>query len=237
VSGLSHFLTQPGFWWGVPAGAIVTGVVAPLITARSLKTSDERKARQENRIVETKRAIDQATDSRKLVDGAVEKFVTAASDMLERFRDTKRLYNVIRDEMNRMSGTPDRHAAEKAAFADARAEDLSKLDAPYNVLKLYVSPDLLTGATKVREGFVNLNKIIDDPMARPVAWKACADALDGLINSYRAEAERGQYGPLNTQIDEFSYLAELRSEIQHYTIEFHRDLQKNGYNITPWDTQ
>jgi hypothetical protein len=30
MSAVTEFLTQPSFWWGGLAGALVTGVVAPL---------------------------------------------------------------------------------------------------------------------------------------------------------------------------------------------------------------
>ncbi|MEX3757646.1 hypothetical protein ABFW00_17680 [Mycobacteroides abscessus] len=54
MSPVSDFLTQPGFWWGVPLGVVVTGVVAPIITARSVRASDKRKADQEREMLALK---------------------------------------------------------------------------------------------------------------------------------------------------------------------------------------
>ncbi|WP_157933487.1 hypothetical protein [Mycobacteroides abscessus] len=54
MSAVSDFLTQPGFWWGVPLGVVVTGVVAPIITARSVRASDKWKADQEREMLALK---------------------------------------------------------------------------------------------------------------------------------------------------------------------------------------
>jgi formiminotetrahydrofolate cyclodeaminase len=54
VSAVSDFLAEPTFWWGGLAGAIVTSVVAPLITARSVRASDKRKFEQENSVLDRK---------------------------------------------------------------------------------------------------------------------------------------------------------------------------------------
>jgi hypothetical protein len=70
MSAVSDFLTQPGFWWGVPLGAVVTGVVAPIITARSVRASDARKAEQEREMLALKAEQDEKSQARKEASSA-----------------------------------------------------------------------------------------------------------------------------------------------------------------------
>jgi hypothetical protein len=78
MSAVSDFLTQPGFWWGVPPGAVVTGVVAPIITARSVRASDKRKADQERAMDDRKAEREDLRSNRQILREAANASVRSA---------------------------------------------------------------------------------------------------------------------------------------------------------------
>src|ERR1700687_4227478 len=64
----THVLTTHEFWAGVPIGAVITGLIAPIITARSLRASDRRKAAQEDKAQENARRQAKIEEWREGID-------------------------------------------------------------------------------------------------------------------------------------------------------------------------
>ncbi|WP_368834112.1 hypothetical protein [Mycobacterium intracellulare] len=77
MSPVSDFLTEPSFWWGGLAGSCITAVVAPLITARSVRASDRRKAEQEERMDTKKAEREESQSNRQILRQAANAFGSA----------------------------------------------------------------------------------------------------------------------------------------------------------------
>lgn len=115
MSAVSDFLTQPGFWWGVPLGAVVTGVVAPIITTWSVRASDKRKADQEREMLALKAEQDEKAQMRKdaregklrdqpSLHTAAMEFVEVSSDILMTTIEVKGIWSFLRDAFYDQTG-------------------------------------------------------------------------------------------------------------------------------------
>jgi hypothetical protein len=92
VSAISDFLTESSFWWGGLAGALVTGVVAPLITARSVRASDRRKATQEERMDDRKAEREDLRSNRQILRESANEFSAVCSSVFEKAIDAKGIF-------------------------------------------------------------------------------------------------------------------------------------------------
>ena len=147
MSAVSDFLTQPGFWWGVPLGALVTGVVAPIITARSVRASDARKADQEREMLALKAEQDEKSQARKearedqesnrkTIRETATAFGEVCSAILEKAMDNKSVFNAVMDAALTMEGMPDKKALEKIEYSIDLMDETKKLTTAYNNLRV-----------------------------------------------------------------------------------------------------
>lgn len=245
MSGLSDFLTEGSFWWGAGAGAVIAGTVGPLITMRSLRKSDERKAAHEASIQTRKEEHEDDLDQKKadreqekrnqeIIFEASTTFAAACSDILVNSIDVKGVFNFLRDEYHNGQGTPDPKAAEKFAFAEAQVDQTKQLMTPFNKLKMIAPVDLLAQATRLNVAVLALGKTITEPFARVVALKAAGDELDGFINAFRKEYGREQYPPSDAQRDAMSFMSTLKKQVDDFQEEAEKDMRAAGFTSTPW---
>ncbi len=117
MSAVSDFLTQSSFWWGGLAGALVTGVVAPIITARSVRASDRRKATQEERMHTLKVEQEDMRSNRQILREAANEFSAVCSAVFEKAIDSKGVFNTVMDFVQNMNEIPDTKAMDKLEYA------------------------------------------------------------------------------------------------------------------------
>lgn len=235
MSAVSDFLTQPGFWWGVPAGAVLSGVITSVVTARSVRRSDERKALQEDKVLDRKEEREDQRRNEDLVFEAATEFATVCSDILMKSVDVEGVINFLRDALNSEAGIPDPKAMEKPAFAQMRVEEAKGITTPFSKLKMVASPALLAAASRLSTSILALNQTTTQLFARQVAMKTAGDELDNFINVFRAECGREQYPPSAAQRDAMSFMATLKQQVDRFVEDAKRDLRSAGFTTTPWD--
>ncbi|QNJ90970.1 hypothetical protein HZU40_22410 [Mycolicibacterium fluoranthenivorans] len=185
MSALSDFLTEPSFWWGGLAGSCVTAVVAPLITARSVRASDRRKATQENAIQDRKEKHEaKLRDEESLYNAAMD-FVGVCTEVLENSVDAKGAFNAIRDMVFNDAGADDPKADEKIDQALKVTEETKRLMVPYNKLRSIAPNNVIDAAVDVNAAMLAVLRATPEPFAQPITRKAAADALEKFINVNR----------------------------------------------------
>ena len=117
-------------------GAVVTAVVAPIITARSVRASDKRKADQEKAMQDRKdEREDKMREQENLYTVATE-YVEVCSSILTDAIDTKGIFNMFRDMFYNKTGQADPMAAQKFDRAENVVESSKRIATPFNKLRL-----------------------------------------------------------------------------------------------------
>lgn len=246
MSAVSDFLTQPGFWWGVPLGAVVTGVVAPIITARSVRASDKRKAGQEREMLALKAEQDEKAQMRKearedklrdqqnLHTAAME-FVEVSSDILMTAIDIKGMWNFLRDAFYNQTGQDDPMAEGKLDHSEKVMTAQMRIAVPVNKLKLLAPTDVLDAATRATTAIMTTVQQTTEPFAGRVAHKAASDELNKFISVFREAAGRDPYTDAATQAQVYAFMETLKKQVADYIEEAKADMNAAGFTTTPWD--
>ncbi len=246
MSAVSDFLTQPGFWWGVPLGAIVTGVVAPIITARSVHASDKRKAEQEREMLALKAEQDEKAQVRKEVredklrdqqnlHTAAMEFVEVSSDILMTTIDIKGLWNFMRDAFYNQTGQDDPVAEGKFDHSEKVMAAQMRIAVPVNKLKLVAPTEVLDAATRATAAIMTTVQQTTEPFAGRVAHKAASDELNKFISVFREAAGRDPYTDAATQAQVYAFMETLKKQVTDYIEEAKADMKAAGFTTTPWD--
>jgi hypothetical protein len=246
MSAVSDFLTQPGFWWGVPLGAVVTGVVAPIITARSVRASDARKAEQEREMLALKAEQDEKAQVRKearedklrdqqnLHTAAME-FVEVSSDILMTTIDIKGTWNFMRDAFYNQTGQDDPMAEAKFDHSEKVMTAQMRIAVPVNKLKLVAPTEVLDAATRATAAIMTTVQQTTEPFAGRVAHKAASDELNKFISVFREAAGRDAYTDAATQAQVYAFMETLKKQVADYIEEAKADMKAAGFKTTPWD--
>ncbi|MGV9635745.1 hypothetical protein ACWDO0_16300 [Nocardia rhamnosiphila] len=235
MSAVSDFLSQPGFWWGVPSGAVLSAIVAPVITARSVRASDKRKADQENEVLTRKEIREDQLREQQMVFDAATEFAAVCSDVMMNVVDTKKVFNGLRDRLLGAAGKPDPNIEAKLDEAVRQAEETKRITTPLNKLKMVGSDKLVSSATRVSAAVLTLLNTVTEPFARQVAMKAAGDELNTFISDFREECGRGRYEESDAQRDAMSFMDTLKQQTDAYMEEAKRDMKAAGFKTTPWD--
>src|ERR1700761_7122963 len=102
MSAVSDFLTEPSFWWGGLAGTLITGVIAPLITARSLRNSDTRKAAHDAKMQALKETREDKVRGQETLRETANEFSAVCSAVIEKAIDSKGVFNSVLDAVQNM---------------------------------------------------------------------------------------------------------------------------------------
>ena len=246
MSAVSDFLTQPGFWWGVPLGALVTGVVAPVITARSVRASDRRKAEQEERIhalkVEQEEKIQARKDEREdklreqesLYSAAME-FVEVSTDILVTAIDIKGIFNTMRDFVYNRVGMDDPMADAKFAHSEKVMDAQMRIAVPVNKLKLVAPTNVLDAAMRTSVAIMTTVRQTTEPFAGRVAHQAASKELDNFYNVFRQEVGREPYSDEQARDQALSFMGTLKKQVDDYIEEAKAEMKAAGFKTTPWD--
>lgn len=240
MSALSDFLTQPGFWWGVPLGAFVTGVVAPIITARSVRASDKRKADQEREMLALKAEQDEKAQtrkearedqesSRKIVRETATAFGEVCSAILEKAIDNKSVFNAVMDAALTMQGMPDTKALEKIEYSIDLMDEAKRLTTAFNNLRVVAPIPLLQKATALNVAIMALIGATTMPLKKPPLMNQAGRAFDEFTNAVRAELGLDAYTAEDVDRAKATYLDALQKQVDDYIKEAQADARRFGF--------
>jgi hypothetical protein len=242
------FLTQPGFWWGVPLGAIVTGVVAPIITARSVRASDARKAEQERQVLALKAEQEEKMQARKeeredklreqesLYTAAMD-FVEVSTDILVTSIDIKGIFHSMRDLFYNRSGQDDPKADAKFDHSEKVMDAQMRIAVPINKLKLVAPVDVLDSAMRTSVAVMTTVRQTTEPFAKQVAHQAASEELNNFYNVFRQAVGREPYTDERAREQALSFMETLKKQRDEFIEEAKADLRAAGFKTTPWDNK
>jgi hypothetical protein len=235
MSAVSDFLTEPSFWWGSLAGSCVTAVIAPLITARSVRASDRRKATQENAMQDRKEKHEaKLRDEESLYTVAMD-YAGVCTEVLENTIDIKGAFNAIRDFVYNQAGADDPKADDKFDHALKASEEMKRIMKPYNKMRLIAPANVIDAAVDVNAALLAVLRATTEPFAQPVTRKAAGDAIEKFINVFRAEIGKDMYTASKAQERATSFLANLKTQVHDYMEESKAEMKAAGFKTTPWD--
>lgn len=240
MSALSDFLTQPGFWWGVPLGAFVTGVIAPIITARSVRASDKRKADQEREMLALKAEQDEKAQARKevredqesnrkIIRETATAFGEVCSAILEKAMDNRSVFNAVMDAALTMDGMPDTKALEKIEYSIDLMDETKTLTTAYNNLRLIAPIPLLQRATALMAAIMALIRATTMPLKKPPLMNQAGRAFDEFANAVRAELGLDAYTAEDVDRAKATYLDALQKQVNDYIQETQAEARRFGF--------
>lgn len=229
MSAVSDFLTQSSFLWGGLAGALVTGVVAPIITARSLRASDRRKAAQEDRIDERKAEREDLRSNRQLIRETATDFSEVCSSIFEKAIDTKGIFNAVADAAATMSGKIDKKALDKVEYSISLVDETKRIATAYNNLRVVAPVPVLERATALNSAIIALINATTMPLAKPPLLAAAGRAMDDFTNAVRAELSLDPYTAADAQGASATYLETLTKQMNDYIKETQEEARRLGF--------
>jgi hypothetical protein len=244
----AHILTTREFWAGVPLGALVTGVIAPIITARSVRASDGRKAEQERQILALKAEQDEKAQARKderedklreqgsLYTAAME-FVEVSTDILVTAIDIKGIFNTMRDFVYNRAGMDDPMGEAKFDHSEKVMEAQMRIAVPVNKLKLVAPTNVLDSAMRTSLAIMTTVKQTTEPFAGRVAHQAASEELNNFYNVFRQEVGREPYSDERAREQALSFMETLKKQVDDYIEEAKAEMKAAGFKTTPWDNR
>ncbi|MBY6368139.1 hypothetical protein [Rhodococcoides corynebacterioides] len=224
------FLSQPGFWWGVVISGVLTGIVAPLIAKRSLRKSDERRAKVDTTIQtrkeEHERELDQQKADREqdernkaIVFEAATDYASTVADLLVSAIDEKNIFNLIRDMFLTEQGATDPNAMEKIAFAQTQVSELKRLGLSLTNIKMFASKELMDSAVRVYSAMHSVAQSTTNALAKKATMDAAAVELDQFVNIFRSERGLPVYGKTDAEQAQAGYLKTLQAQVDIFRAE------------------
>lgn len=235
MSAFSDFFTQPGFWWGVPAGTLLGAVVTGGFSMVSTKKSDLRKIDQENDLDARKAEREQEQRNQAIVFEAASSYATTASDMLLAVVDENKLFNFLRDRVLSDAGEIDPNAMEKMAFVETQVTELKRLGLSLSNLKLFASTELQDAAVRVFEALRTVVRQTTEPMAKNAAMQAAAIELEKFVNVFRQERGLPKYETSDAARAQAGYMETLKEQVETFQEEARQHMRAAGFTSTPWD--
>ncbi|MEV6100683.1 hypothetical protein [Nocardia sp. NPDC051981] len=229
MSTTSDFLSQPGFWWGVPAGAIIAGTIGPYITARSVRASDRRKAEQEVRMDERKALRENRQSNQKILRETATAFGEACSSVIEKAIDSKAIFNAVRDAAVTAAGIPDEKEQEKIEFATDLMDEAKKVTTSYNNLRVVAPVAVLEKAVALNTAIIALTRATTLPLSRPPLMNQASLAFEAYTNSVRAELDLEAFTADDTSKAAATYLETLKRQVDEYIKETKDQARRLGF--------
>ncbi|GCB56737.1 hypothetical protein HND25_15725 [Rhodococcus erythropolis] len=229
MSALSDFLSQPGFWWGVPLGAVVAGTIGPLITARSVRASDRRKAEQDERMDDRKAERENRQSNQKILRETATAFGEVCSAVIEKAIDPKGVFNAIRDAALTAGGMPDSKELEKLEFATDLLDESKKITTAYNNLRVVAPVAVLHKASALNAAMIALTQATTMPLARPPLMQKAGEAFEDFTNAVRAELDLEAFTAEDAERSATSYMDTLKKHVNDYIAESREQARRLGF--------
>lgn len=211
MSAFSDFLTQPGFWWGVPTGAIVSGIGAALIGARSTRKSDERKAAQENQV----KAQEREEKNKQQTREECLKFSDTVAEAMSKMIDSKGAFNSIRDMIEGEAARLD----DKLELAQNVTTEVQKVGVALTRLQMTAPTAILDKAVGCQYAVGAIAQSIVDPLRYQAAFVAAGKAFDEFKNTFRAYVDLDTYSSPEAAAAAKSYMEILKKQVDDYVAE------------------
>lgn len=231
----THVFTTPAFWVGFPSGAVITGIVAPIITARSLRASDRRKAEQEDRVQARKEQREDKLREQESLYSVAQEFAQVCTEILTDTIDTKGIFNVLRDAVFNVTGQDDPKAAEKFDHSEKVVEAQKRITVPMNKLKLVAPNNVLDAATRLSMAVMQVARETTNPFGGAVVRKAAGEELANFINVFRAEVGKDEYTDAAQRDAAVDFLQLLQRQSEDFVEESRDAMRAAGFGKTPWD--
>lgn len=229
MSAVSDFLTEPNFWWGGLAGTFVTGIIAPLITARSLRASDRRKALQEERMDIKKAEREDLRSNRQILRESANEFSAVCSSVFEKAVDSKGVFNTVMDFVQNMNEVPDTKAMDKLEYAVDLMDETKRVTTAYNHLRVVAPVPVLERATALNVAVLQLCKATTQPLAKPPLMLQAGKAMEEFTNAVRAELGLDPFTAEDVNRVGSSYMEVLTKQMNDYIEEAREEYRRNGY--------
>lgn len=229
MSALSDFLTEPSFWWGGLAGTIVTGIIAPLITARSLRASDRRKATQEDRMDAKKAEREDSRSSRQILRESANEFSAVCSSVFEKAVDSKGVFNTVMDFVQNMNEIPDTKVMDKLEYAVDLMDETKRITTVYNQLRVVAPVSVLEKAAALNAAVLALCKATTVPLGKPPLMIQAGKAMEDFTNAVRAELGLEPFTEEDVNRVGKTYMEALTKQMNDYIAETKADARRYGY--------
>ncbi len=229
MSAVSDFLTQSSFWWGGLAGSLVTGVIAPLITARSVRASDARKATQEERMDDKKAEREELKANRQTLRETATAFSEVCSSVIEMAIDSKGLFNSVMDAVQNATDVPDKKALDKLEYAIDLGNEAKRITTAFNNLRVVAPVAVLEEAIKLNTAVLALTQTLTVPLARPPVLLEASKEFEGFTNAVRAELGLEPFTAKDAEGARKTYMEVLTKQMQDYIKETQEEARRNGF--------
>jgi hypothetical protein len=226
MNAVADFFTQPTFWWGGLAGALVTGVIAPMITARSLRKSDRFKAAQEDRVQTRKEEREDKLREQETLKETATKFSEVCSSVLEKAVDSKSAFNSIMDVAQKIQGKIDKKAFEKVEYAIDLMDEAKRITTAFNNLRVVAPVPVLQKASKLNAAMLALCKATTVPLAKPPMMAEAANAMEEFTNAVRAELGLEPYTAADGERAKATYMDALTKQMNDYIKQMQEDARR-----------
>lgn len=229
MSAVSDFLTQPGFWWGVPLGAVVTGVVAPIITARSVRASDKRKADQERTMDDRKADREDLRSNRQILRESANEFSAVCSSVFEKAIDSKGVFNTVMDFVQNLNEIPDTKVMDKLEYAVDLMDETKRITKAYNHLRVVAPVAVLEKASALNVAVIALCKATTVPLAKPPLMLQAGKAMEDFTNAVRAELGLDAFTAEDANRVGTTYMEALTEQMNDYIKETQEEARRHGF--------
>lgn len=216
MSALSDFLSQGSFWWGTAFGSVITVGGGAI----SLRASDKRKAKQEDKILDRKEEREDRKSNEQLVREAAMNFAETAAESLTKSLDVKGVFNAMRDMFNTERGVDDPKALEKFMFAETQVDEMVSLSKAFHRLKVVAPNDITEAASKVVTAFQVLASMTTQPLAKPAGLQAAGVELDGFVNVFRQYIKLDPFTEQDAKRAAESFVVTLKKQVDDYMAEY-----------------
>jgi hypothetical protein len=225
----TQVFTTHQFWVGVPSGALVTGVVAPIITARSVRASDRRKAGQEERMHTLKVEQEDLRSNRQIIREAANEFSAVCSSVVEKAIDSKGIFNTIMDAMQTMEGKPDKKALDKLEYSVDLMDETKRITTAFNKLRLVAPNAVLEKASALNAAVMALTRATTVPLAKPPLLRQAGQGFEDFTNAVRAELGLDPYTGEDANRAQSGYMELLTKQINDYIKETQAEARRFGF--------
>jgi hypothetical protein len=225
----TQIFTTHEFWAGVPSGALVTGVVAPIITARSVRASDRRSAGQEQRMHTLKVEQEDLRSNRQIIREAANEFSAVCSSVVEKAIDSKGIFNTVMDAALTMEGKPDKKAMDKLEYAVDLMDETKRITTAFNKLRMVAPVAVLEKASALNAAVMALTRATTIPLGKPPLMRQAGWAFDDFTNAVRAELGLDPYTGEDAERAQSGYMELLTKQMNDYIKETQAEARRFGF--------
>jgi hypothetical protein len=221
--------TTHEFWAGFPSGALVTGIVAPILTARSVRASDARKAEQEDKMDAKKAEREDLRSNRQLIRETATAFSEVCSSVFEKALDTKGIFNAVMDAAATMHGEIDKKALDKVEYAVDLVDETKRITTAYNNLRVIAPVAVLQKASALDAAVLKLINATTMPLAKPPLIAAAGKAMDDFTNAVRAELGLDPFTAEDAETAQATYMETLTKQMNDYIKQTQDEAKQFGF--------